>query len=215
MKHCDTEHQFIMSFSFIQSKAKPFQFHLVLLCKICEIGHVIFLPISTQRISLEIIILSVTEPFTVANYYEIQNTEYPPSLRIDCMSYLTEGNHCRFAEVPLQDIPHITGTDPTTLSVVWTSLATCHVSRVHRCHEHVSQLSHLPKPSHSHVNTCMPQMPHTALIFNLQSTYFTVRLYVYKKSFPNLISKLVVHRYFNVLHAFCCQQHLSVLVLQS
>ena len=129
MKHCDTE-QFIMSFSFIQSKAKPFQFHLVLLCKICEIGHVIFLPISTQRISLEIIILSVTEPFTVANYYEIQNTEYPPSLRIDCMSYLTEGNHCRFAEVPLQDIPHITGTDPTTLSVVWTSLATCHVSRV-------------------------------------------------------------------------------------
>ena len=164
MKHCDTE-QFIMSFSFIQSKAKPFQFHLVLLCKICEIGHVIFLPISTQRISLEIIILSVTEPFTVANYYEIQNTEYPPSLRIDCMSYLTEGNHCRFAEVPLQDIPHITGTDPTTLSVVWTSLATCH--------EHVSQLSHLPKPSHSHVNTCMPQMPHTALIFNLQSTYYT------------------------------------------
>ena len=176
MKHCDTEHQFIMSFSFIQSKAKPFQFHLVLLCKICEIGHVIFLPISTQRISLEIIILSVTEPFTVANYYEIQNTEYPPSLRIDCMSYLTEGNHCRFAEVPLQDIPHITGTDPTTLSVVWTSLATCHVSRVHRCHEHVSQLSHLPKPSHSHVNTCMPQMPHTALIFNLQSTYYTVRV---------------------------------------
>ena len=129
MKHCDTE-QFVMSFSFIQSKAKPFQFHLVLLCKICEIGHVIFLPISTQRISLEIIILSVTEPFTVANYYEIQNTEYPPSLRIDCMSYLTEGNHCRFAEVPLQDIPHITGTDPTTLSVVWTSLVTCHVSRV-------------------------------------------------------------------------------------
>ena len=168
MKHCDTE-QFIMSFSFIQSKAKPFQFHLVLLCKICEIGHVIFLPISTQRISLEIIILSVTEPFTVANYYEIQNTEYPPSLRIDCMSYLTEGNHCRFAEVPLQDIPHITGTDPTTLSVVWTSLATCHVSRVHRCHEHVSQLSHLPKPSHSHANTCMPQMPHTAPFFNLQS----------------------------------------------
>ena len=169
MKHCDTEHQFIMSFSFIQSKAKPFQFHLVLLCKICEIGHVIFLPISTQRISLEIIILSVTEPFTVANYYEIQNTEYPPSLRIDCMSYLTEGNHCRFAEVPLQDIPHITGTDPTTLSVVWTSLVTCHVSRVHRCHEHVSQLSHLPKPSHSHVNTCMPQCqtPHTAIFFNL------------------------------------------------
>ena len=175
MKHCDTE-QFIMSFSFIQSKAKPFQFHLVLLCKICEIGHVIFLPISTQRISLEIIILSVTEPFTVANYYEIQNTEYPPSLRIDCMSYLTEGNHCRFAEVPLQDIPHITGTDPTTLSVVWTSLATCHVSRVHRCHEHVSQLSHLPKPSHSHVNTCMPQMPHNAPFFNLQSTYYTVRV---------------------------------------
>ena len=173
MKHCDTE-QFIMSFSFIQSKAKPFQFHLVLLCKICEIGHVIFLPISTQRISLEIIILSVTEPFTVANYYEIQNTEYPPSLRIDCMSYLTEGNHCRFAEVPLQDIPHITGTDPTTLSVVWTSLATCHVSRVQGCHEHVSHLSHLPKPSHSHVNTCMPQMPHNAPFFNLQSTYYTV-----------------------------------------
>ena len=139
MKHCDTE-QFIMSFSFIQSKAKPFQFHLVLLCKICEMGHIIFLPISTQRISLEIIILSVTEPFTVANYYEIQNTEYPPSLRIDCMSYLTEGNHCRFAEVPLQDIPHITGTDPTTLS------ATCHVSigvtsTCHSCHTFQSLLT--------------------------------------------------------------------------
>ena len=183
MKHCDTE-QFIMSFSFIQSKAKPFQFHLVLLCKICEMGHVIFLPISTQRISLEIIILTVTEPFTVANYYEIQNTEYPPSLRIDCMSYLTEGNHCRFAEVPLQDIPHITGTDPTTLSVVWTSLFTCHVSRgvtstCHSCHTFQSLLT-------LNVNTCMPQMPHNAPFFNLQSTYYTERVLniVQKNLFP-------------------------------
>ena len=151
MKHCDTE-QFIMSFSFIQSKAKPFQFHLVLLCKICEMGHVIFLPISTQRISLEIIILSVTEPFTVANYYEIQNTEYPPSLRIDCMSYLTEGNHCRFAEVPLQDIPHITGTDPTTRSLVWTLRVTCpSVSRAR-----VTVVT--PSKAFS-LNTCMPHTP--------------------------------------------------------
>ena len=187
MKHCDTE-QFIMSFSFIQSKAKPFQFHLVLLCKICEIGHVIFLPISTQRISLEIIILSVTEPFTVANYYEIQNTEYPPSLRIDCMSYLTEGNHCRFAEVPLQDIPHITGTDPTTLSVVWTSLATCHVSigvtsTCHSCHTFQSLLTLTSILACLNVKCLTPQF---SLIYNtMYILYCTCTLHYTKKNlFP-------------------------------
>ena len=204
MKHCDTE-QFIMSFSFIQSKAKPFQFHLLLLCKICEIGHVIFLPISTQRISLEIIILSVTEPFTVANYYEIQNTEYPPSLRIDCMSYLTEGNHCRFAEVPLQDIPHITGTDPTPPPSLWSGHR---LSRVTCPSVSWARITLLTLTSILACLKCLTM--HLSLICNLH-----IILYVYKKSFPNLISKLVVHRYFNVLHAFCCQQHLSVLVLQS
>ena len=168
MKHCDTE-QFIMSFSFIQSKAKPFQFHLVLLCKICEMGHVIFLPISTQRISLEIIILSVTKPFTVANYYEIQNTEYPIRY-VDCMSYLTEGNHCRFAEVPLQDIPHITGTDPTTRSMVWTLRVTCHVSigvtrTCHRCNTFQSLLTL------TSILACLIH-PHSALLLIIYCTLY-------------------------------------------
>ena len=138
MKHCDTE-QFIMSFSFIQSKAKPFQFHLVLLCKICEMGHVIFLPISTQRISLEIIILSICNRTILCS-----QLLWDPKHRVS--TFATYRLHVVFDR--RQPLPLCWGTSAGYPShyryrphhPLFGLDITCHVSRVHRCHEHLSQM---------------------------------------------------------------------------